>query len=99
MLAPGLALLTLSIFRKLNSDDFSTTYFFCNSSRSHVSIARCSSYSSNANLAPRRATEKIIYTKIIRIEFPRGQIGLKGQVLAPAYTLPWGAKTQHAFLE
>jgi len=63
------------------------------------SIARVARTSSNANLASRRATEKILYTKIIRIKFPKGLTGLKGQVLAPAYTLSWVAKNQHACLE
>ena len=43
--------------------------------------------------------KKYYILKSSEFNFPEGQIGLNGQVLAPAYTLSWGAKTQHACLE
>ena len=49
----------------------------CSSSQSRVSIGSLSSYSSNDNSAPRRATKEILNTKSIRILFPTGQAGLK----------------------
>ena len=53
---------------KFNSDDFCIKYIFCSTSRSRVSIDSRSSYSSNANSAPRRATKNIFFVALLGAE-------------------------------
>ena len=45
--------------------------------RSRLVIATDSSHSSGAYLSSKRASEKMLYTKIIRFSFPGGWAGLK----------------------